>query len=274
MPLCTLEVPRQQYAIMSAESRNQAAVDLCNAALDLTLQKLGIPDPEDREVRIVASPTITRSRISLSFTVGTNEYPDFKPKAFFPTRDQIRLVGTHIQSKSGASLFQVVETRMEAWKNTTFTIRSPETFEPTPLKLSELVQEIGKHIKQPRIRLILSPNVISETSSPKEVEAPRKSEPYNGVAGEISALFAETFGLPEQTRAQTEVLLACYADSDISVEFDCQPEEDYLIPGELREYAARRVEQYLNHNQLTKIGEAEIWIRQGRPQTEIITSED
>jgi len=274
MPLCTLEIPRQQYAVMSAESKNQTAPDLCNTALDLTLQKLSIPNPKDREVRIVASPTLTRSKISVSFTVGLHEYSDFEPEAFFPTRGQIRSAGAHIQSNVGASLFQVAETRMEAWRDTTFVIRSPDVSEPIPPKLSEPLEKIGRRIEQPRVCLALSPNMVSGTSFSKELEPPRESEPYKGIVREISALIVETFGLPEQTQVQTEVLSACYADSDISVEFDCQPEEGYLIPEELREYAAKRIERCLNQNQLTKAGEAGIWIRQGKPQTEIITPED
>jgi len=274
MPLCTLEIPRQQYVAMSTEFKNQKVSDLCNVALNLTLQKLGIPDPEDREIRIVTSPKVSRPRLSVSFTVGPHEYPDFEPEAFFPTRSQIRTAGTHIQLIASASPFQVAETRMEAWKNTTFLIRSTDVPEPQPPKLSESLEKIGKCIKQPRICVAISPKMASGASLSKELEPSGEIEPFRGVAREISGLLAETLGLPEQTQIKSEVLLTCYADTDVSVEFDCQPKGSSLIPDELREYAARKVEQYLNRHQLTKTGEAEIWIRQGNPQTEIITSEN
>ncbi|OGM37013.1 hypothetical protein A3E13_03620 [Candidatus Woesebacteria bacterium RIFCSPHIGHO2_12_FULL_40_20] len=275
MPLCTIKIPRDKYDGIPPETRDEIIISSGNQALDITLNGLRIPDSEDREIRILVSKDIPETEMSLSFTVGPNEYPDFAPdqNSFFPRAEDIHHVGMEIQSEASNSPLNVSTTKMEAWSDTTFIICSPENKdEPKFLDNLEALQEIGKYINEPRVTLVVSPAMVEGASS-NERESSREAESFENVAEKISDLLAESLGLPEQKERNTEVKVAQQADSGISIEFDCLPKEGHLIPQELREYVGRKIEHYLNtHGFIRNEGDAEIWIRQGNPETNIVTS--
>lgn len=83
-------------------------------------------------------------------------------------------------------------------------------------------------------------------------------------------MLAETLGLPEENGGQIELLVAEDCDTRFSVEFDCQPREGFIIPESVRQFAAKKAENFLNTNSLTREGSAEIWIRQGKPKVDAI----
>lgn len=123
---------------------------------------------------------------------------------------------------------------MEPWSDTTFIPRSPETIAPDLSRLPEF-REIGERLYQPRLTLVLSPGKLRGISVSKEGEPPKEESPYQALANEAHSLVAETLGLPEQIGSPVEVIVAHYADSDISVEFDCQPKKRILdSPGSAR----------------------------------------
>lgn len=260
MPLCTLEVPDDQLANMSPTDRKNAAISVCNQVLDLTLEGLAVPNPEDREIRVLRKP-IAGARMSISFTVGPNEYPDFPGKETFdPSTELIHAVGLAVQAQTSQSPFEVVETRMESWRDTTFLIvdRSATATElPVPPELANK-QEIGAKISEPKVTLVLSPEILGGNTYFKEGETSGELKPYIEVAGAIYQILAETLGLDEPRDGQAEVLVADSADTNFSVEFDCQPQQGYLIPEAVRQFAAKKVEQLLNNNPRTHEGAAEV----------------
>lgn len=266
MPLCTLKIPKANRITLSVEKREEAN-NLCNEVLDVVLHDLKIPDPEDREIKVVFSEE-NEAGISVSFTTG-NVYPGFEPESFLPTKEQLETVTAKIQSLAGESSIKVDETTMEAWANTTFILRENAFVEVAPPEKLELLKEIGKSINSPKVKLVLSPKKQVGISAPtKEGEPPKEEDPYQEVAKEISAVIAESLGLPEELKVKFEVEHTLIADADVSVEFDCNSEKG-LIPEKLREYIASKVGEYLDKNNLTKDGSAEVWIRQGEP--EIVT---
>lgn len=271
MPLLILTVPKQTG--VNAE----ALIRTCNLILDEVVgvaankdeeieEKegiLGIPDHTDRESRIVFDEATDRSMAVLSFTVGPNEYPKFEPQAFFPTETKIIEAGKKIKQLIEEAGLRGVGVSMEAWEDTTFELREKEPKELQPHGLTaEVIAEIGKRIKEARIRVVLSPDMI-EAGSGKETEQAKGIEFYSNITKEMARLMGKTLGVSEANGIQAEVVVADKADSNISVEFDCRPEGG-LIPQELRERGAGRLEQLLNEN--LPSGEAEIWIRQGRPE--------
>ena len=154
-----------------------------------------------------------------------------------------------------------------------FIVRSQQTEEPDLSELQIERAEIGKSITEPQVLLVLSPEMLDRASTPLEGEPGKEPEQYQAVAREIYRLITDTLGIPEQIPGQAQVLEAEYADSDISIEFDCQPNPGHHISQVMREAAAKRVEHFLNTHHLTQSGSAEIWIRQGLPQSLAITSE-
>lgn len=275
MPLLILTVPKQP------DVNAEALAGTCNQILDEVVgvaankdegieEKegiLGIPHKEDRELRVVVSSEVNRPTAVLSFTVGPNEYPGSKNPAFFPEKETIVEAGNRIKQLAEGAGLQRVGVSLEAWEKTTFKLREKESGELQPHGLAaEKIEAISKGVKEPKIRLVLSPDMI-EAGGGQEREQARGLEFYNQVTQEMACLMTETLGIPEQTELRTEVLVADKADSNISVEFDCQPEGG-LIPQELREYGAGRLEQLLNER--LPNGEAEIWIRQGEPQATTI----
>lgn len=256
MPLCTLEIPR--YSTLKDKG-----AQLCESALTQLSRTLEIPDPGDRETRVVDTD-IRVPKMRISFTVGPNEYPAYAPKnSFSPSEDQIQTAGTIIQSKARGR--GVTETTIEAWENTTFHVRDPNAPPPSPYQPNK---EIGRQISQPKLILVLSPDKASKmvSSSRKETEPLKENGPYIGLAKETARRILEALGIPGNTECQTEVVKAKVADCDFSVEFDCQPAPGVKVSQEDRINAALQVEQLLNHSGLTQEGSAEIWIRQGDPK--------
>lgn len=278
MPLLILTVPKQTG--VNAE----ALAGTCNQILDAVVGVaanedegiegkegiLGIPDKEDKELRIMVSSKVDRPTAVLSFTIGPNEYPGFESPAFFPTEEKKRQAGKKIKQLVEEAGLQNVGVSMEAWGNTTFKLRKKEPEELQPHGLTrEEIREIGRGVKEPKMRLVLSPDMIEAGGSQEREQGWRiELDKHLELTEEMVRLMVETLGIPKETRLRTEVLVADKADSNISVEFDCQPEGG-LIPQLLREYGAGRLEQLLNEE--LPDGEAEVWVRQGKPRVTRIT---
>jgi hypothetical protein len=134
----------------------------------------------------------------------------------------------------------------------------------------EAKAELSSKVKEPSITLFLSPNMREGITSSKESET-KVGDPFVEAVSEVSTSIGETLGLPE---VKSEVVWTEIADSEVSVEFDCQVEGDYRISSDVREAAAKSVEDALNRNLHTRDRETEIWIRQGSPEIETFSSQD
>lgn len=87
MPLCTLEIPRARYEALAAENRDEEIVAIANDVLERTLRGLGIPDPEDHEVRILISDQAAETTMALSFTVGLMNIATSNPRPSSPQKN-------------------------------------------------------------------------------------------------------------------------------------------------------------------------------------------
>lgn len=278
MPLLILTVPKQTgvNAEVLARTGNQILDEVVGVAANGDEGSegkegiLGIPDKEDKELRIMASSKVDRPTAVLSFTIGPNEYSGFENPAFFPTEEKKRQAGKKIKQLVEEVGLGEVGVSLEAWENTTFKLREKESEELQPHGLlSEEVKEIGRGVKEPKIRLVLSPDMIEAGGGQERGQGWRRElDKHLELTEEMVRLMAETLGIPKETRLRTEVLVADKADSDISVEFDCQTEGG-LIPQSLREYGAERLVRLLNEE--LPVGEAEVWVRQGNPKVTAIT---
>ena len=82
------------------------------------------------------------------------------------------------------------------------------------------------------------------------------------MAEKLAGRMTEILGRP----VVSEVVFAQVADTDVSVEFDCEIDGSQ-IPEEVRIYLAESALHILESSPLTREGSAEVWIRQGQPET-------
>lgn len=260
MPIVILEIPKNSQMNVSQ------AKELCENVGDRLHDILKVPDPNDKERRVIRSGS-EETILRMSFTVGPNEYPDFEPTSFFPTKDQIESAGKSVLTMTKESQLGVSQVVIEAWRDTTFALRKGETPEPASPIPEKALREIGSCLDRPRIKIVLSPQKREGGSFSKEQNLSSEIE-YQGIVSEISKRMTEMLELKETVAAEVE--FADSADTDISVEFDCEVEPNKLIPIEVREYMAESVLHILDSNQTTKGGSGEVWIRQGQPERLVI----
>lgn len=261
MPIAILEIPKNSQTNVSQ------AKELCEKAGDCLRDALNVPDLEDKECRVIrngSEGTILR----MSFTVGPNEYPDSKPTSFFPTKDQIESAGKSVLTIAKESQLGISQVVIEAWRDTTFALRKGETSEPVSPMSNEALREIGSCLDRPRIKIVLSPQKQEGTSFLKEQSLSLEMDNYSKVAREISNRITEIFKFNEVVTA--EVKFADLADTDVSIEFDCETESDNPITEEVRQFMAESVLHILDSNRSTKDGSGEVWIRQGQPERLVI----
>lgn len=259
MPIAILEIPKDSKIDVSQGK------ELCEKVEDCLHNTLGVPDPEDKESRVIRN-SLGGIILRTAFTIGPNEYPDFEPKSFFPTRDQIELAGQSVLKIIKDSQFGVSRVVIEVWRDTTFVLREEEIAKPVSPVSEKILREIGSHLLNPRIRLVLSPQKQEGVSSSKELSPSPENGSYQEVALKLSNRMKEILGLKEVT---TEVKFADFADTDVSVEFDCETDPNNSISKEAREYMAESVLHILDSSRSTKEGSGEVWIRQGQPQRTI-----
>jgi len=259
MPIAILEIPK---TIAPSGINTSQAKELCEKARDSLHDMLNVPDPRDKETRIVRKG-LDETILKMAFTIGPNEYPDFKPKSFFPTKDQVKLAGRSILKIIKESQLGISQVVIEAWRDTTFLLREEEIPEPVSPVSEEALREIGSNLNNPRIRLILSPQKREGVSSLKELYLPPENGGYQEVALKLSNRMTEILGLKEVT---AEVEFADFADTDVSVEFDCETKPNNSISQEIRKYMAESVLYILDSCQSTKEGSGEVWVRQGQPE--------
>lgn len=262
MPIAILEIPKDsKIDILKAKG-------LCDSVGNYVHDELGVPDPNDKESRVsgeISGGTVLR----IAFTKGPREYPDFKgQEAFFPTEEQIKSVGQSVLGMAKDSQLGVSQVVIEAWSNTTFILRAEEeTPEPVSPVPEEVLKEIGSRLLNPRINLVLSPKKREGVSSLKESGPSSENENYREVTLEISKRMTEMLGLKEAIDA--EIKFADGADTDVSVEFDCETKSGSSIPEEVRKYMAESVLHILDSSRSTKEGSGEVWIRQNKPETKV-----
>jgi len=260
MPIAILEIPKGRIIdIPEAE-------ELCNRVGDCLHDELGVPDEEDKESRVIRA-SLDETILRIAFTIGEHEYRGFEQESFFPTTDQIESAGKSVLEIIKELQLDVSRVVIEAWRDTTFALRKEEEIpEPLSPASKEALREIGSHLSNPRIKLVLSPQKREGVSSLKELDRSQENGGHQEVALKLSKCMTEILGLKETITA--EVKYADLADTDVCVELDCEPELNNFIPKEVREYMAESVLHILNTSQSTKEGSAEVWIRQGKPEVE------
>ena len=263
MPLCTLEIPKIRYANLPAVDREQSAVKICNEALDLTLQGLGIPDTEDREWRIVVGEGI-ETKMSISFTSGGDEYGI--GSVFDPPEEQIRTTGEAIQEALLGSPIKVSQITMESWHDSTFAMRPWDGAGKTEGSSYSLKRDSG----QPVITLAIPSTRLKGISVRTESEPPGENETFRGTAREILRLVKETLNLPREIEGKVEIL-PCFGQTDTSVEVDFPDSSGGVFSKQERLRLLGKVENFLDGNKQTGEGTATIWIREGRPYFSVNT---
>ena len=257
MPIAILEIPKgTSIDIWKAK-------ELCGKAGDSLHDILSVPDPEDKEIRIIRN-SLGGTTLRIAFTIGPNEYPKFEPKSFFPTKEQIESAGESVLEIIKDSQIGVSQVVFEAWRDTTFVLREGEASEPISPVSEEVLREIGSHLVNPRIRLVLSPQKREGASSLKELGSFPENKSYQEVASKLSSRLTEILGRKEAITAEVE--FADFAETDFSVEFDCETDPNNSISQEVREYLTKSVLSILDSSRSTKEGFGEVWIRQGQPE--------
>jgi hypothetical protein len=254
-------------------TRKDEVESLCRDILDTSVKGLNVPEEyreEDQEARVVVDRQAESAWVKISFTEGPEEYPGAGP--FYPTKEQKKVTGREVQTIADNSEVGKTKISIEAWRNTTFKICEEVVEEPISPQNLDKLREIGTKISEPTFTLVLSPAMLGNASQTKEGEPSRETELYQNMAEEMNSLVRETLGIKEENRGGFEVVYAEVADADVSVEFDCQPGDGEQITEEHREYVAAKLEKYLNEKGMVGQGNAEIWIRQGFPETHTFTS--
>lgn len=270
MPLCTLEIPREQYEALGVEKRNQAAIDICDAALTQTLDGLEIPDPDDREWRILVRDGIKESRLSISFTLDGDEYRT--GTIFKPSAEKIHGTGVAIFRSAQESAFRISQVTMEPWSETTFSMREEEEKEDLAAPAA-FENGAGREVGQPVVRLVVAVEALRSYQQHREREPAGEMGALEVVVSEMAGAINETLGLPEN-RVRHEVVVADMAQTHYSVEVDFPDiARDQPFGLEERLHLLMRVEKSLNSNLTTKEGSATFWVRQAEPATDVITAE-
>lgn len=255
MPLCTLEIPRTGHNLPDSN-----AIAICEKSLNLTLKRLNIPS-YDQEYRIMDSNEIDRPNVSISFTVGRDEYD--RGVVFDPSRKNIIETAKSIRSSLADSGLKFGTIIMEPWNNTTFIIRSEDDNQEVPLSI-EFEERTPQEIGEFKVTLAISPEKRAQPSVAKEGESPSERGNFQEVGRGISNLIKDTLELSEVSERQMETLLPRLAQTDISVEIDF-PDISKPFSSQEQEYLARSVMQrVLNLNSLTREGSATVWVRQGK----------
>ena len=174
MPLCSLEIPRQQFEALPVKDRSEAAIAVCEDTLNKTLGGLGIPDPEDREWRINVSDQISEPRISLGFTLGTDEYGT--GSIFDPSRETIQETGKVVYEAASNSPISVRRVIMEPWRNTTFLIRSDKETGDMVSPSPAILEKTGREVGRPVVTIAISPEKNEEMAVSKKPEVEKVTD--------------------------------------------------------------------------------------------------
>lgn len=244
MPLCTLELSPNYLSYPKAF---KDPVGVCNRALDRALEVLEVPDPDDREYRVLVRGYVHNPRLKISFTRGTDEYET--GEIFNPSNKLMLATGIAVQAL--VSTYGVSRTRMEAWEDTTFLVRSTDH---PPVSVSTPKLE-PKNI-QPRVTL-----TVSRAGLERFPDVWR---------GENIGVFAQGL-LGLVGRGEINLLKAHLAETDYAVEVDFPKAKDNPLSPEDRLELARKIEAFFNRQEETKKGSATIWIRQGQPTVRTLT---
>lgn len=243
-PIAELAVPLDVFI----EKGKDKSREICDLALDKTLEGLSIPDPNDRELKINVLPTgDSKKSLYISYTFGKDEYG--QGKIFDPTE---------VMQSTCQSIFDAVKPKgidrvtLEGWKNTAFMIRTEEETDnvetTVPDRFKDGIKIDGKTI----VRLALSQSMFKNGLTNNESK-------YRDVAKGILSLFGE---------GKIEIQQPDQADTDIGVEVDLDLKNEKFSDEEMN-YLMKKVEDCINENELTGDREksATIWVRQGKPVT-------
>jgi hypothetical protein len=266
MPLLTLEINPGLYRSLPPKTMDDTIIGFCNKGLDVALDRLDIPDPNDREYRVVLSRGF--SSVNLAFTAGGDEYST--GEIFQPTRIGMILAAADIHVFAEAAGIPLSSVQLESWKNTSFRAYSQD-------KLPDSVPPpILRRYNNPQLRDYAG-LAVTLTLSPKNLhlfdclsfvdEKAFLNETIRGVAG----LVVETMALPSIVRTRLEVVYARYAETGTSVEVDLwSSNPDMILPQEEMDQTAYSIEQLLMQKELLEVNTASVWVRQGKPDSLVL----
>ncbi len=270
MPLCTLEIPSAQFArTLDGQIR---AVQVCERALDRTLAGLAIPDPLDRDYRLLVNDKIPEARLSISFTAGSDEY--HTGNIFNPSKEQIHNTGVAIQEDVRDSELQIAQTRMEVWRDTVFVEHDPNDLMVSfkrPRTLSWI--KACKRMEESKLTLVPSPDILKSISVGRESEPVDRSAGFRRVGNEIMDNINVMLALPDKWHGESKVLYPKSAQTDLAVEIDLPIVNGEKLTKDEMTHLARLTRASLNRNPHTRAESGNVWIRQGQPEVEIVNHE-
>lgn len=271
VPLCEIGIPNSQSP-NERDNSIKGSIVACDKVLNVVLEGLAIPDKEDREWRI----TLGGDNIAtIAFTCGPDEYGE---GPFFPSAEQIQNTGEKALSIFKEAGIGINGVRMESWENTAFILRDPENKEGEKIVLPpDSLRKVGEKIKELKISIALSPEIINKTAigTPIKEQKPFNEEDVFETAGKgITDLIKETINLPETETAVVNITYPLAAQTDIAVDIDFSMAGKEMLSPEECLSLAEITRNYLDENPNTQTGIATIWIRQGKPETFLVTSEN
>lgn len=259
MPLITVRVPKDYHQ----QSVTQL-IAFCDAAHELLRHYLGIPNPQDKEIRIISDDKLVgRPEVTISFTIGPHEYDDYDPPSFFPTPEQIAQAANEIQTL--ASRYGISEhITIDEWSETTF-----HPCEGNPITRPSLatLEAVKAHPPtNPVLHLFLAPEIASAPSYSGTKEGGRfsvENEQYLSAMNQVTDIFTEILGLTD--RPVIVVSVTDYADIGVAFELDCDVDLEYPISPEVRKFLAQTAERVFRDLNLISGKDGEVWLRQGKP---------
>ena len=238
MPLCELRLP--------INSLVEEGKDVCDVALKATLEYLNIPDPEDREYRIIKVGSSAEPEIEVHFGTRADQYD--QDNLWVPTVDQMEDACKQILTQTRA--FGIRKVSLFGWKDAAFMTRpleKPETELLVPERFKNGIEVKGDIA----IRMIFSPSVLENL----KLDLENNEETFKN----ILELFKGEGGVDLQfpLEAETEI--------GVEVDFVDIGDENKFSPEEMA-YLMYRVENCLDLGSASdRSKKTTIWLRQGEP---------
>jgi hypothetical protein len=252
MPLCTLELGEYQYQHLTDRGGTALIEQVCAAALDRTIRGLSIPDPEDREYRVLRASSTGAPAMTISFTAGADDYGT--GEIFEVTKSVMRRTAREIQEAAGLSDLRVSRTGLEAWYDSAFRIANGNEMSLSTPDAAPSLKSLRDYHKLDML-IVLSPYYKNWLPAR-----------FAKMGDDLTTLIRETLVLPAQIRSRLAIVTAAMAETDLSVEMNLPTTtKRQPIPRDEFSYTAMLVEQYINNEGFASDQSATVWLKQGSP---------
>jgi len=248
MPIADLEIQTGQIKNPEDLNKLRSLLEKINAIVH---QALGVPDPEDQELRI--QETEKRSTLKIAFTVGRNEYPDLNSSAFFVTAEQVSNLFKEIETLLRENNF-LAQLIIESWANSTFIFEELEelTDEQNSIRSNlENLKALEKDIKKIDLKIYCDKSL--------EQLAPTLKE-------KIEQQLCTLFQLQDK-KLNSQLVFPDAVDTDLAIEIDLKTEKGDELHAKMRELIAELLMQTIRNSNLDAGTTTEIWLRQNQAQS-------